>query len=167
MNPLGWKSAIYNLGRSVDMPMGDVADSLLHGVRNARSGGAISPSAEAALVGDQLISGLGASRQIYDETLTLARSGADDARVTGEFDYLVGNLRATEQVRMSGTAVGHVRGARQAAEEVATNLRQGLGPQSDGTHEAMWRLRFHLNEGWNAIGSAKVMGELRGITSVT
>lgn len=167
MNPLGWKSAIFNLGRSVDSPMGEVADDVLQRVRLAGAGDTAAPSAAATLVGDDLITGLGSSREIYDDVLRSARSGADDATVTHGFEHLAGTLRTTEQVRLDGAAAGHVRGARQAAEEVVEHLRRGAGPDHEPTHMAIWNLRYHLNEGWNALGTAKVLGELRGITSVT
>ena len=165
MNPLGWHSAVYNLGRSSDSPMGEVADDLMVRVRAARSGdsspgGAIPP-------GDQLVTGLGSARGIYDGMLLAARSAADEAQVANGFEFLAGTLRLTSEAPINGAAMGHVRGARQAADEVVAHLRRGAGPDDEATHMALWNLRYHLNEGWNALGTAKVMGELRGATSVT
>ena len=97
-------------------------------------GEGISPSVDALLVGDHLVTNLGSSRSLYDDFLRLARSGeADTARLADELDFVAGNLRATEEVvGVRGATIGHVRSARTAAEHVVANLREGLGPGPPG-----------------------------------
>jgi hypothetical protein len=153
--------------------MHDVADTLLHDVQTLRGaamrGEGISPSVDALLVGDQLVANLGSTRGLYDDFLKLARTGtADTGTLANEMDFIAGNLRATGEVRdVPGQVIGHVRSAKVAADEVVANLRRGIGPEDGTTHTAMWRLRNELDEGWQQLGIAKVMGNLRGITSAT
>lgn len=175
MNPLGWNSRIFDLARAGGhgASMHAVADDLLSDVQSLRAaamqGDGIAPSVDQLLAGDHLVANFGSTRGQYDEFLRLARSGeADASTLAAELDVVAGNLRVTGELRdVPGQVVGHVRNAKVAADEVVANLRRGAGPEAEETHTAMWRLRHELDEGWQQLGMARVMGDLRGITSVT
>lgn len=161
MNPLGWKSAIYDLARAGDQPMADVAESMLQGVRARGS---------APLEGDRLVQGLGAMREGYTDFLATARAATlDEAGLADQLGGLADHLRAVESLReVPGSITGHARSARRAAEEVVGNLRAGIGPghADQSTHVAMWNLRNGLDQAWNELGMQKVMGGLRGQVTI-
>jgi hypothetical protein len=158
MNPLGWKSAIYDLGRS-EMPMADVADSLLQGVRG------IEP--DARLAGDALVDDVGTARQYFAVAVDGGRLGGAPDEVAKDLRLVRLRLQSAEGAGLSNAATGRVTAARLAAEDAIENLRRGIGPDSadESTHVALWSLRHNLDEAWNELGTQKVMGGLRGVIS--
>ncbi|MCW2927514.1 MAG: hypothetical protein JWM86_1482 [Thermoleophilia bacterium] len=161
MNPLGFKSAIYQLAKAGDVaapPMLDVADSMLATVGTKLASG------QATTKIDDLVAGLADARTTFASVIDHGASGTRSAAEMAEhFSGLAAKLDGVG-TGMSGTAIGHVSSARSAAAQVSTALqREGItatGALPEGSHMGIWQLRDDLDQAWNALGFGKVMGTL-------
>jgi hypothetical protein len=167
MNPLGFRSAIYQLADTTSIAMGDVAGQLAQ-VARSRTMQAAGGDATAAIStrGETFASGVLAARDEYGLAIRAATSGTESsAELAGRFSSLAQLLDGVGSIGVSGAPQGHVRTAMHAAKDVGARIERGAvaadGAIDEATHMQLWSLRHSLDEAWNSIGFEHVMGRLR------
>lgn len=157
MNPLGFRSAIYQLADSTALPMGSVTDDLFKVAVDAVDQGTATKL-------QSFVTGLAEARASFAWATESAASGSSNGFVAGHYADVARTLGSIGSL-IDGPAAGHVNTARQAAKSVTEAVESGAvamdGAIPEKTHMQLWGLRHDLDQAWNEIGKGHVLGTLR------